>query len=444
MRTKFYVLGSVACTFLSGACANHATTSGFAGEVPDGAAVGTSDGGMSLGSGGDGSPSLGTGQTDAGGGGSCPVTDPNADMDKDTWSPAQGDCNDCDPNVNPGAIDVLHQNDGGPPTWGDEDCDGKAGDSAMACDQGLALADVDANDGAKAIELCATATAADRKYGVLSAAYVRADGTPFPAPALQVGLQPGFGTNVHVQGGQNMLALSSGHARSAAQPGACGSLSCLINATATAPPGFPQDDPACPPTKTIADDVALELKVRVPSNATGYSFSFKFYSFEFPDWVCDTSGYNDQFVALVTPPPAGAYVPPNSAAGNISFDSNHHPVSVNLGFFDACDPATKQRFASHCKSGGGTCPATPNPYCPLGLGDLQGTGFDVWESAGPAGATRWLQTQAPAQPGTVITIRFAIWDAGNGQYDSTVLIDNFQWVATGMVSVGTQPVPVPK
>lgn len=184
----------------------------------------------------------------------------------------------------------------------------------------------------------------------------------------------------------------------------------------------------------------------MPTNATGYSFSFKFYSFEFPDWVCDTKGYNDQFIALVTPPPQGAYVPPGSAGGNISFDGNKHPVSVNLGFFDVCDPGSPQRFAQHCKTGdAAACPALPNPYCPLGMNDLQGTGFDTWHTnVGPAGATRWLQTQAPAQGGSTITVRFAIWDAGNAQFDSTVLVDNFQWIATGAVPLGTQPVPSPK
>ena len=52
---------------------------------------------------------------------------------------------------------------------------------------------------------------------------------------------------------------------------------------ATAPPGFPQDNPACPPSMVIVDDVAFEVKLRAPTNATGYSFAFKFYSFEFPE-----------------------------------------------------------------------------------------------------------------------------------------------------------------
>jgi len=369
----------------------------------------------------------------------------NADMDMDGWTPAQGDCNDCDPNVNPGAIDVLHQVDGGTPFWGNEDCSGMPGDNAKPCDTGLMLTDVVAGDAAKAIELCATATMTDKKYGVLSANYVHVDGTPFATPGNQVGLQSMWGTNVKPQGGQTLFAMSSGYARTIGQAGACGSISCKIGTVAsTAPTGFPQDDPVCPKTTSIWDDIALELQIRVPTNATGYSFNFKFYSFEFPDWVCDQSGYNDQFVALVNPPPMGAYVPTGSMFGNISFDSNNHPVSVNMGFFDCCDPSSPNRFAVKCRgTTGATCPATPSPYCPLGLSDLAGTGFDVWHNTtgyGPPGATRWLKTQAPVKPGSIITVRFAMWDAGNGEYDSTTLVDNFQWIANGgTIAVGTQP-----
>lgn len=446
MKTSLWVPSCVSAALVAAACSGGAKQSGFTDGTDSGASGNSSGGGgsgSSGSSGGDGSVgSFGDGQASSSGGTvQCNVTNPDDDMDKDGWTPNQGDCNDCDPNVNPGAVDVLQQNDGGPPVWGDEDCSGVPGDNAMPCDKGLALDDVVPGDAAKAIELCATASMSDRKYGVLSAAYVRADGTPFPTVTLQVGIESAFGSSVHVEGGQNMLAMSSGYSRTVGQTGACNGISCQTNATGTPPAGFPQDDPACPPTKTIADDVALELQIRVPTNATGYSFNFKFYSFEFPDWVCDTSGYNDQFVALVSPPPAGAYVPTGSTFGNISFDSNNHPVSVNMGFFDVCDSSTPKRFASHCISAGGTCPAIPSPYCPLGVGDLAGTGFDVWHSTvGPAGATRWLKTQAPAQPGSIITVRFAIWDAGNSQFDSTVLVDNFQWIANGgTVAVGTTP-----
>ena len=448
MRATAWLVGGVAYAVLSGACSSTANT-GFTGIGTDAGASTDSgqsrpDGSIGPGNGDSGGLKSPTGDTGAGTTSSCVVTDQNADMDHDGWSPAQGDCDDCDPNINPGAIDVLHKSDGGAPYWGDEDCSGKAGDSAMPCDQGLALADVNAMDAAKAIELCATATATDKKYGVISAAYVRANGAPFATPGLQVGIEPQFGSNVHVQAGQNMLVLSSGAARYVGQTGACNGISCKYNATATPPAGFPDPDSTCPPVPSIADDVALQVQVRVPTNATGFTFNFKFHSFEYPDWVCANNGYNDQFVALMTPSPVGADLPPGATAGNISFDSQHHPVGVNIGYFTACDPNTPARFAANCTSSATvTCPTRPASYCPDGVAPLLNTGFDQWNHDGADGATAWLESAAPAKPGTIITLQFTIWDAGNGEYDSTVLIDNFQWNASGG-TVSTQPVAAPK
>ena len=387
----------------------------------------------------------GSGTTGAGAGSPCVVTNMNADMDGDGWTPAQGDCNDCDPNVNPGAIDVppTMSADGGIGPEVDSDCDGKF-DPPVPCDTGLALDDVNGADGAKAIELCQTtvtnpATPKQRTWGVLSSEYVRADGTAYANPGLQVGIQSGWGPNVHVQGGANMLVISSGHSRTTSQPGACGSQSCSDEGPGTAPPNFPQDNPACPPSLDINDDIGLQVDLRAPTNATGYSFKFKFYSMEYPYYVCDS--YNDQFIALVNPAPTG------SVNGNISFDSMHNAVSVNLGFFNVCDPTQISQYAADCGFNiGSTCPTPPSPYCPSGTAELQGTGFDVWDKdSGGAGATSWLTSQAPIKGGSIFSIRFAMWDTGDDQFDSTTLIDDFQWIATGgTVSVTTTPVNQPQ
>jgi hypothetical protein len=187
----------------------------------------------------------------------------------------------------------------------------------------------------------------------------------------------------------------------------------------------------------ITDDVALELTLRAPTNAIGYSFAFKFHSFEFPYWICDQ--YNDQFIALVSPAPAG------SINGNIAFDSHNNPVSVNFVGIDVCDPDQKAQFASDCATTGNTCPTAPDPYCPAGTGPLKETGFDtLGASYGGAGATSWLRSQAPVKGGSEFTIRFAIWDTGDQAFDSTVLIDDFQWITSGSATTGTVPVTSPK
>jgi hypothetical protein len=448
-RFLFLIAGAAACSATSG---NHEFGQG--GSAPQGVggsgtglsgnSTGTSQGNGQGGGFAFDAGSLAGSTSGAGAGSGCVVTNMNADMDGDGWTPAQGDCNDCDPNVNPGAIDVLPVAgpDGGIGPEVDSNCDGKF-DPAVPCDTGLALADTSGADAAKAIELCQTTltnppTPQQRTWGVLNSQYVRADGTAYANPGVQVGIQDGWGPNVHVQGGQNMLVLSSGHARTTSQPGACGSNSCADDGAGTAPAGFPQANPACPPSPDIYDDVGLQVDIRAPTNATGYSFSFKFYSMEFPYWVCNN--YNDQFIALVNPAPVGAL------NGNISFDSMHNPVSVNLGFFDVCDPTQEDQYGMGGCGFGTPCPTPPSPYCPSGTAQLQGTGFDVWDNDfGGAGATSWLVSQAPVKGGEIFSIRFAMWDTGDDNFDSTTLVDNFQWIATaGTVAVVTNPMPTPQ
>jgi hypothetical protein len=216
-------------------------------------------------------------------------------------------------------------------------------------------------------------------------------------------------------------------------------MSCYANDIGNAPPGFPAAVPGCPGGSDIHDDVGLQVKLRVPTNATGYKFNFKFYSFEFAEWVC--TAYNDQFIALVTPPPMGAQ------NGNIVFDSKNNPVSVNIAFFDVGDPNANNDFASEClASGSPSCPPKPNPYCSSGPSELAGTGFDdcFGSYMEDGGATSWLETTAPAHGGEEIQIRFAIWDTGDANLDSTVLVDGFQWIADGGVTVGTDPLEDPK
>lgn len=343
---------------------------------------------------------------DIGGGENSCQTDPLADEDGDGYSVADGDCNDCDPNVNPGAIEVeVTEPDmmGVIPDPADENCDGLIDNVPLPCDAGISLDTNDPYDAAAAIGLCKISSGPG-DWGITSASFVTANGGAHGQP-LQHGVMNNFGPNVMPLEGSNLLVLSSGHGRIPGQPNACGALTCQMGGLGTAPAGFPQDVPACPGLSTIYDDVALEVTIRAPTNATGYAFSFDFYSFEYPEWVC--TSFNDQFIALVDPPP------PGSINGNISFDAMTNPVSVNIAFFEVC------------------------AGCPLGTAELQGTGFDTWDDAG---ATSWLATTAPVTGGDLVTIRFAIWDTGDQAWDSTALIDNFRWIADGgTVTVGTTP-----
>jgi hypothetical protein len=351
---------------------------------------------------------------------------PDDDQDGDGFTFNDGDCNDCDANVNPNAIEVLTDPNDAEAEPADENCNDEIDEVLPACDGGLIIGDMDPLNAAAAIDICHDATS--EPFGAKSASWVRANGSPVSGMDLAVSMAPEFGVNAP-RNGDSLLILSSGYARDAGEPDACAAQSCDTTGPGVPPPGFPQDVPGCDGDSEINDDIALEVELVAPSNATGYSFDFAFMSFEFPEWVC--TSYNDQFIALVDPAPQG------SINGNISFDAQTNPVSVNVAYFDNCDPAGISSYASLCFSS--NCPGAPNPYCPLGPGFMQNTGFNEW---GDSGSTGWLVTTAPVTGGDTFKIRFAIWDTGDAALDSTVLVDNFRWIAnSGTVAVGTIPVP---
>jgi len=430
------------------AFATVATACAATSEVhPFGTGSGGAQGGASPGSPGS---TTGTGQggglafdAGAGPGADCVVTDMNADMDGDGWTPAQGDCNDCDPNVNPGAIDTVTQGPNGP-ILGNEDCAGKPGTVPGPCDDNLAVDDADPLDAARAVELCTPLTD-PRKWGLKSAKWVLPDGSD-PAtltPAYEAtmaqatanfplghGLLAAFGSNVAVRAGKRMLGLSSGTARQPSDPGYLDVNGFNKMYTSGSPVGFPKAAPACPGVTTGQphDGIALEVELVAPTNAKGFSFSFNFFTYEWPDFICST--FNDVFVALRMPFPAG------QTDGNISFDSLGNPVSVNNAFLEVCG----------CAPSAPPCPAGGKSFtCALGDTQLAGTGFGADTAGADHASTYWLQTKAPVSPHEDFTLRWAVYDSSDGELDTTTLIDDFQWIATpGDVAVGTTPADVPK
>jgi len=118
--------------------------------------------------------------------------------------------------------------------------------------------------------------------------------------------------------------------------------------------------------------------------------------------------------------------------GNISFDSMGNPVSVNNAFLTVCGPPGNY--------GGKNFP------CPLGDSKLIGTGFGADTTGGQDhGSTYWLETKAPITGHETFTLRWGVYDSGDGILDTTTLVDNFQWIANaGTVTVGTNPIEQPK
>jgi hypothetical protein len=393
-------------------------------------APGGSESGSGSGSGGNGSggtSSSGAGSDDGGSygsfgddggsvpkGTSCQYNDAT-DHDGDGFSGQGGDCNDCDPNSNPGAFDV-------PKDGIDEDCNGVVDDEPTGCDKSSVLDSADPFNAALAMDLCRktteAATGKQRTWGVVGASYIAPDGTTNCGGScatnanfnLGHGNLTKLGVNKPQNGGSHMHSLSSGTARDPSDTGYSNVSGFDKGFTVGAAPGFPAPAPACPGVITGPphDGAALRLVVRVPTNAQSFTFNTNFFSYEFPDFIC--SEYNDTFVVTMAPAPKGA-----STGGNIAFDQAGNPISVNNALLQVCDPQTA----------GGKSFA-----CPLGSTTLSGTGFGTDTAGSNHAATGWLQTQVNVDPslkGKDITLVFAVWDSGDGILDSTALVDNFQW-----------------
>lgn len=335
--------------------------------------------------------------------------DPNKDYDGDGFA-LKDDCNECDVNSNRGAYDV-------PGNGIDEDCSGKADDDSTECDDGLALDGTDAFDGAKAIGLCKRAKD-DKMWGVLKAEWVTPDGKPQPYP-LSEGILSKFGVNTPLAG-KRMLAISSGAARDPSDPGYEGSQWSKSGDSYAAPHGTPAGYPKASKSCLFGlgsfgyayDGAALRVTLRVPSNAKSFSYEQNFFTSEFPTFICRP--FNDFFVTMMTPKPA------NLPDGNIAFDQDNNPISVNNSFLQVCQPQV----------------AGLKPFaCPLTDASLSGTGYEAHAASG------WLTTTAPVEDlqGKELTLMWAIWDQGDGLYDSTALIDGFTWSAVPASAPQTKP-----
>jgi hypothetical protein len=202
------------------------------------------------------------------------------------------------------------------------------------------------------------------------------------------------------------------------------------------PEGYPVDSTQCDggvaSAGTLAyDDVGLEIEVHTPSNATALAFDSMFLTYEYPDFVC--SRFNDFFVVLMLDAAPSEY-----KDKNILRDANGDPVGVNSGLLSVCTPAEPGRVGRTIVC----APGSSSQLIDTGYGVDEATCapvIDNQENIGGA-ATGWLHTEIPVPPLTDITLRFVLWDSGDPLLDSTVLVDNFRFVATPPES-GTRPAP---
>ena len=141
------------------------------------------------------------------------------------------------------------------------------------------------------------------------------------------------------------------------------------------------------------DCVHLEFTTVVPPGMDTLSFGFNFVTAEYPEFV--GSQYNDEFVVSLIRP------------------------GITYANLFASDPMTAS-----------------NPSVGQGCILLTDTGYEKYSNlAGPlcdSGGTGVLTASAPVAPGETITLAFDLFERGDAAWDTSVLIDNVIFSATGV------------
>ena len=157
-----------------------------------------------------------------------------------------------------------------------------------------------------------------------------------------------------------------------------------------------------PFVRGVRDLLIFRIDVRVPKSATCLSFSFRFLSEEYPEFV--DSPFNDGFIAEL-------------GASTWTARSNEDPT------IDA-----PRNFAKD--QGGRNISINQAGEFTVSSSNAKGTTYD--------GATDLLRASTPVEGGRVRTVYLSIFDQGDRHYDSAVFLDRLRLddkeeCATGVV-----------
>ncbi len=343
------------------------------------------------------------------------------DSDGDGFTTCAGDCNDHDSLVNPCAFDSDGTTGDSVGTDGiDNDCDGVI-DNRRICDGSLVSGHgAVASDYATAADICDNA----KCTVVTKAAWYG------PVSSLSKRITKHMGNGFSPHAGSFMAFMSTGISDDLTDtPGyRPGDGTDLLNTFVhPSPLTAVQNKNPCGQGQneanvSIHDYSELRLTLTAPINAGSFTFDFNFFSTEYPAYAC--RGYNDTFLVMLT---SKKYQAPTQ----IAFDPGGGRINVNNSFFSACNDVVLSDKLGYTHT------------CQQPLSTIAGTGYDIKYGTTSltvgnlnkgSGATNWLKTSAPIEPGETFTLSFIVFDEGDGILDSAVNIDNFRW---GSASIGS-------
>ncbi|MEZ4268210.1 MAG: MopE-related protein [Myxococcota bacterium] len=169
---------------------------------------------------------------------------------------------------------------------------------------------------------------------------------------------------------------------------------------------------------TIYDAAEFSVDLVAPAGATGFSLDYIFMSAEYEEWI--GSQFNDRFYIVLTG---------SKTTGGKKTVINSTDCSSPNSYSDGTDPATGKKFCYIAIN------TAFSESCWNVKTNISGTGHQCGLTGGSS--TGWLTTTWPIQAGETMNLTFHIHDTSDDDYDSTVLLDNFQWIGGGPVSGGT-------
>jgi hypothetical protein len=191
--------------------------------------------------------------------------------------------------------------------------------------------------------------------------------------------------------------------------------------TTDLPGGGGKSDPFAKDGYTTYDNVEVQLVMKAPPQAIGFSLDYIYFSEEYEEYI--GTPYNDKFYMILTAP---------ETTNNVPTVVNSTECSNPNGYFDFIDKnGNKKCYIAINTAFSEPCWGPPT--------NISGTGFECGPPDSYHGSSSgWLTTEWPIKPNEQFTLVFHIHDTSDGIFDSEVIIDNFKWL-TGPFTQGTKP-----
>lgn len=162
------------------------------------------------------------------------------------------------------------------------------------------------------------------------------------------------------------------------------------------------------------DAVEFEVTLTAPSTAVGFSIDYIFMSVEYMEYV--GTAFNDKFYIIL------------NDSQIINFTACSSPDSYS----DFVDPGTGLKYCYIAIN------TAFSEVCNVNVStNISGTGYECagtfdFDSSSTGSSTGWLTTTWPIAPNETFKLRFHIHDTTDGVWDSSVILDNFQFITNGV------------